>query len=58
MQGVLCVFQDQLVTAVGRHFNQQSVDEAETIMAFIRAAKLLAHGVRRASPTLPEDIVH
>ena len=52
------MFQDQLVNAVGRHFNQQSVDEIETIMAFIRAAKLLAHGVRRTSPTLPDDIVH
>jgi len=49
---------DQLMTAVGRHFMQQNVDEAETIERFIRAAKLLAQGIRQVSPGPGDETVH
>lgn len=37
---------EQLVTAVGRHFMQQSVDEVDTIERFINAAYSFAQGPR------------
>lgn len=37
---------EQLVTAVGRHFMQQSVDETDTIERFINAAYMFAQGSR------------
>lgn len=37
---------EQLVTAVGRHFMQQSVNEADTIESFVEAAYMFAQGAR------------
>ena len=50
--------QDQLVTAVGRHFMQQSVDETETIERFMNAARLFAQGSRHAASRLKDESVH
>lgn len=39
---------EQMATAVGRHFMQQSVDEADTIESFVNAAYMFAQGHRHS----------